>query len=231
MSFQPAPATTFAAIAALALFVSLAQWQGNRAEQKRALQATWDARAAEPPLVLTGAVRNPAPLLFRRVEARGEWIAAKQLFVDNRIHEGRAGFEVVTPLAIAGSKAVVLVDRGWIARDDALYPRHPEVPVPAGPVQVAGIASRPPERVLELSPQVVEGDTWQNLHIERFAQRSGLPLLPVVILADPPGAGLTAVRERPDAGISKHVEYELTWYALAATTLVLWLVLNTRRSP
>ena len=231
MSFHPRPVTTLAAIALLALLVSLGAWQGRRAEEKRALQATWDARAAEASIVLTGAVRDPAPLLFRHVEARGEWLAAKQIFIDNRIHAGRAGFEVVTPLAIAGSGAVVLVDRGWIARDDAIYPRHPEVAVPRGDVRVAGVASRPPARVLELSSQTVSGDTWQNLSIERYAASSGLPLLPVVILADPPGEGLVAAQERPDAGIAKHVEYQLTWYALAATTIVLWLVLNTRRSP
>jgi len=215
----------------LALFAWLGAWQGRRAEEKRVLQAAWDARAAEAPVVLTGAVGDPGPLLFRQVRAKGEWLAAKQIFVDNRIHEGRAGFEVVTPLAIAGSGAVVLVDRGWIARVDAIYPRHPDVEVPRGPVQVAGIATRPPARVLELSPQTVAGDTWQNLSIERYAASSGLPLLPVVILADPPGEGLVAAHERPDAGIAKHIEYRLTWYALAATTLVLWLVLNTRRSP
>ena len=215
----------------LALFVSLGAWQGRRAEEKRILQAAWDARAAEPPVVLTGAVQDAAPLLFRHVEARGAWLAAKQIFIDNRIHDGRAGFEVVTPLAIAGSGAVVLVDRGWIARDDSLYPRHPEVAVPAGEAHVAGVAARPPARVLELSSATVAGDTWQNLSIERYAAASGLPLLPVVILADSPGEGLAAAHERPDAGIAKHIEYQLTWYALAATTIVLWLVLNTRRSP
>ena len=215
----------------LALLVWLGAWQGRRAEEKRVLQASWDARAAEPPLVLTGAVGDPAPLLFRRVRAQGEWLAAKQIFIDNRIHEGRAGFEVVTPLAIAGSAAVVLVDRGWIARVDSIYPRHPEVAVPRGPVQVAGVATRPPARVLELSSATVAGDTWQNLSIERYAAASGLPLLPVAILADPPGEGLVAAQERPDAGIAKHIEYQLTWYALAATLVVLWLVLNTRRSP
>ena len=33
------------------------------------------------------------------------------------------------------------------------------------------------------------------------------------------------------SGIAKHLEYQLTWYALAATTLVLWIVLNARRTP
>lgn len=214
----------------LALLVSLGQWQGRRAEQKRALQATLEARVHEAPVVLTGSVADAAPLLFRRVRARGEFLPERQIFIDNRIHEGRAGFEVVTPLRLADGGAV-LVDRGWVARDAAIYPRHPAAAVPAGPVEVAGLATRPPEHVLELSAATVAGDTWQNLSIERYAAQSGLALLPVVVLAEPPGAGLLGTYERPDTGVAKHVEYQLTWYALAATTLVLWLVLNTKRAP
>ena len=215
----------------LALLVSLGQWQGRRAEEKRVLQATLEARAKEQPLDLTGPVADAASLLFRRVRARGEFLADRQLFIDNRIHEGRAGFEVVTPLRIAGAREVVLVDRGWIARDASIYPRHPAGPVPAGEVAVSGIAAQPPRRVLELSADTVQGDTWQNLNIDRVAVQTGLALLPIVVLADPPGEGLAGAHERPDTGIEKHLEYQLTWYALAATTLVLWLVLNTRRSP
>jgi cytochrome oxidase assembly protein ShyY1 len=37
------------------------------------------------------------------------------------------------------------------------------------------------------------------------------------------------VTEKPDAGVAKHVEYSLTWYALAATTLALWLAMNLKR--
>jgi surfeit locus 1 family protein len=181
--------------------------------------------------VLTGSVPDAEPLLFRRVRVRGEYVADRQLFIDNRIHAGQAGFEVVTPLRIAGVHDAVLVDRGWVARDAAIYPRHPAVTVPKGEVDVAGLAIQPPRRVLELSADTVEGDTWQNLHIDRIAKVTGLPLLPLVVLADPPGAGLEGAHERPDTGIEKHLEYRLTWYALAVTTLVLWLALNSKRTP
>ena len=213
----------------LALLVSLGNWQARRAEEKRALQSTLEARAGEAPVQLTGAVPDAAPLLFRHVRARGEWLGDRQIFIDNRIHGGRAGFEVVTPLRLEGTRDVVLVDRGWVARVDAIYPKHPAVQVPTGAAEVAGLATRPPGRFVELSSEVVAGDTWQNLSIERVAAATGLALLPVVILAEPPGAGLVAATERPDAGVEKHVEYELTWYSLAATVVVLWIVLNLRR--
>lgn len=213
-----------------ALLLWLGRWQLDRAGEKEARQALYDARLGESPVVLTGAVPDAQPLLYRRVRAAGEWIAARQIFVDNQIRDGRAGFNVITPLRLEGGDEAVLVNRGWIARNAAEYPRAPAVAVPAGRVEVAGLATRPPARYRELSPETVSGNVWQNLSIEKYAAASGLRLLPVVVLADTPGAGLAPVREKPDAGVAKHHEYALTWFALATTVLVLWLALNLRRT-
>ena len=91
---------------------------------------------------LTGAVPSAEPLLFRKVRVAGTWMADRQFYVDNRIREGRAGFYVVTPLAIEGSDAAVLVNRGWVARGPE-YPRPPRVVVPTGRTEVSGMAMRP----------------------------------------------------------------------------------------
>lgn len=222
--------TTLAAAALIALLVSLGRWQVNRAHEKEALQALFEARMHEAPVRLTGPVPSAQPLLYRRVEASGRWIADRQVFIDNQVRDGRAGFHVITPLALEGTKYAVLVNRGWIARD-AAYPRAPSVAVPEGRVEVAGMASLPPARYLELSGETVTGDVWQNLSLERYAARTGLAILPVVILDRAPPPGLAAVQAVPDAGMARHREYALTWFALALTTLGLWIALNLRRVP
>ena len=229
MSFQPRLLTTAAALAFVALTVSLGNWQRHRAEEKRERQATLEAREREAPVVLTGAVEDPQPLLYRKVRATGTFVAARQVFVDNQVVAGQAGFSVVTPLRLRGASDVVLVNRGWIARDGT-YPRAPGVPVPAGDVTISGVATQPPARFLELSGDTVAGNVWQNLSIARFRGITGLPTLPVVILADATTPGLVPVHERPDTGIERHVEYELTWFALAATALALWVALNLKRT-
>lgn len=221
--------TTAIAVATFALLAWLGSWQLGRADEKRGRQALFDARMRESPLVLTGSVPRPEPLLYRRVRARGTWIAEGQVLIDNRIREGRAGFHVVTPLRLEGQREAVLVNRGWIARGRD-YPAAPRVAVPSGPVEVSGIATLPPARVLELSPETVSGNVWQNLSIARYAQRMRLEVLPVVLLADTTAPGLVAVEEKPDAGVAKHLEYALTWFALAATVAALWIVLNVKRT-
>jgi surfeit locus 1 family protein len=229
LRFEPRPFVTIAAAAFIALTVGLGRWQAHRAQEKEARQALYEARMSEPPVQLTGAVRSPEPILFRRVRARGRWIPGRQVYVDNRVHEGKAGFEVITPLRIEPGEAVVLVDRGWVART-AAYPDAPPVAVPEGAAETTGLATVPNMRFIELSSQAISGSVFQNLTIDRFRAWSGLAVLPIVILDDHPGPGLAAVSERPDAGVAMHRQYEFTWFLLAATALALWIALNLRRA-
>lgn len=227
-SFRPRLVPTLAAVALVALTVSLGRWQVNRAEEKSTRQALLESRQAELPLRLTGSVASAEPLLYRRVIAAGEWLPQGQVFVDNQIHAGRAGFHVITPLRIAPD-AVALVNRGWIARGPE-YPAPPQVEVPRGAAEVTGLVSLPPARFLELSAEGITGDVFQNLSVERYREARRLPALPFVILADTPAPGLQPVREAARImGAEKHREYALTWFSLAATAAVLWVFMNLER--
>ncbi len=230
LAFTPGTWPTIGAAALIALTVWLGRWQTDRGDQKEALQAKLEARVNAPVLDLGRALpKTTDETLYRRVRAQGQWVPDGQFFVDNQVFEGRAGFHVITPLRIAGSPMMALVDRGWIERT-AAYPKAPQVDVPAGDVEVSGLVVLPPKHYLELSADTVAGNVWQNLSIERYRSATGRDVLPFIVDADIAPAGLTAVRERPDTGIERHREYSLTWYSLAATTLVLWIALNLRRA-
>ncbi|MEP7070572.1 MAG: SURF1 family protein, partial [Usitatibacter sp.] len=81
----------------------------------------------------------------------------------------------------------------------------------------------------ELGAATVQGDVWQNLSLDRYRGEAGIAILPLVILADAAAPGLAPVRDKPDTGVERHREYALTWFSLAATTLVLWIALNLKR--
>lgn len=228
VEFTPGFWPTVGAAIMIGLTLWLGRWQTDRGDQKEVLQALLEARARDPAVDLAVTPGAGDDILYRHVHAKGQFVAQGQFFVDNQVYEGRAGFHVITPFRIAGSRKTVLVDRGWVERT-AAYPKAPHVDVPGGEVQVAGMAWHPPRRYLELSSDTIEGDVWQNLSIERYRSLAKEPLLSFVVLADAAPEGLTAVHERPDTGIERHREYALTWYSLAATTLVLWLVLNVRK--
>ena len=208
----------------------LGRWQAGRAEEKQARQRLLEARLAEAPLQLAASSGPPDALVYRRVRAEGEWIEDGQIFVDNQVRDGRAGFHVITPLRIGGGETAVLVNRGWTPRTRE-YPAPPRIEVPGGRAQVEGIATVPTARFLELSAQTIDGRVWQNLSLDRYSERMRIRVLPVVVLADPAAPGLHAVAEKPDAGVLKHREYSLTWFSLAATLAGIWLFFTVRRRP
>lgn len=228
--FRPAIVPTVATIFAIVLFVAAGVWQHGRMEQKLALRAQIDsamARAAEP-LPATG---DWVPWRFRPIVAAGTFDAARQILLDNKVHDGRSGYDVVTPLALFDGR-MVLVDRGWVA-GGASRADLPVVPPPAGAVNVRGQVDFPPAAYIELEHDTVAGPVWQNLDLQRYAQATGLRVLPVVVLQTAPIDGAdTLVRDwpAPDLGADRHRIYMVQWFLFAAMAAALWLYFTFRRT-
>ncbi len=225
--FAPTPVPTIAAPIAFSLTAYLGHWQAGRAAEKRALQASFDARAVLPPIVLDAANQrlDARASIFRHARAQGEYDASGQFFVDNKSDGTTVGYHVITPLKLDTTK-ILLVNRGFVPRG-AAYPKPPVTAVPTGTVTVIGSLVLPSAKFLELGSQTpIEGNVWQNLTIERYREHTRQDVLPLMLLAQPTDAGLKSVVERPDAKADKHTEYMLTWYSLAATVLALWIFLN-----
>lgn len=218
-----------ATAAAIALFVSAGNWQKDRMHAKEAARAALDAAAALPAVPLPR-VDDWSPWRYRRVTTTGDWRGGAQVLIDNKVQGGRAGFHVVTPLALDDGR-VVLVDRGWIAAA-AGTSRVPDVPAPSGVATVTGRIALPSTRYVELGEGASTGRVWQNLDPARLAAASGLPLMPVVIEQDAAGApadGLARVWPAPDAGVDTHRVYMMQWYAFAALAGGLWIGFAVRR--
>src|SRR5690349_23163136 len=104
-------AFTVLTLAACVLFVCLGRWQWNRGTL-RAAQAEEFSRGAEQAVPL--GTRTLAQVeRFQRVRVSGHFDTAHQFLLDNRTYDGRAGYEVLTPLDRADN-ATILVDRGWV---------------------------------------------------------------------------------------------------------------------
>jgi len=231
---RPRALPTIAAIAAVVLCVAAGNWQRGRLHAKEALRARFDAAAHAEPVALGGLASDSdwAALRYLPVVATGEFVASRQILIDNKVHAGRAGFDVVTPLALADGRAV-LVDRGWTPQL-ASRSQLPEVPPPAGVVSVRGRLVLPPD-YFELQRVAPAGPVWQNLDPARYAAATGLRLLPVVIEdrgTPAPDDGLVREWPFPDFGADRHRIYMVQWYAFAALAAALWVWFNRpRRAP
>ena len=213
----------------LALTLWLGNWQSNRAETKRALQVQYDAALHAPAIHVGNEWLDSNSVLHRRLEVQGEFDDPHTILLDNRVHDGVAGYHVLTPLKIMGSTRAILVNRGWIAVGQTRA-QLPPTPSPTGRVKLEGMSADPVSRYVELSDQATQGRVWQNLDFARYVARTGLSLQPVLLLqTSTQKDGLIRDWPRPDSGISMHVSYAFQWYSLATTLVVLWLVLNVKR--
>lgn len=226
--FRPRVWPLLLATAACACAIALGNWQSRRAEDKRALGARLDAAMRAAPLELSGTA--PAgDYVLKHVAARGAFVPALTVFLDNKLRHGRPGYEVVTPLRLAGSEVHVMVDRGWL-QAAASRDTVPAVPTPSGEIRVEGLGLARLPHALEAGA-AEKGPVRQNLDLGAFAAQTGLRLAPLVIEQHSPADdGLLREWPRPDTGVEMHESYELQWYSLAVLAVVLGVVFAFRRA-
>jgi len=223
------------------------RWQLNRAAYKVDLQHRIEAAASAPPVrVQPEDAGDVQSLVWRPIEAVGRFDASQVVLLDNRLRDGVAGYEVLTPFVLSGSGRALLVNRGWVAAPPRRDQRPSVVP-PAGEVRLVGMATVPSARFMELRAGTDESGRWQNWTIERARERWGLDLLPYAMLQTGESVALEAVPgdrvggvdrddnlarvwPRPDVGIDKHRGYALQWFSFALVAIVVWLVLSLRRA-
>lgn len=216
---------TLAALVVMVVTASLGRWQLGRAQLKLDLQASIEARGAQPaldtPAVL--AVASTEALLHRQAQLQGQWVAAATVWLENRPMAGRSGFIVVTPLRLEGSERTVLVQRGWVPRDFQDRTRLPALDTPQGMVQVRGRLAPPPSRLFEPGA-AAPGPIRQNIELAAYARETGLALLDLSLLqTGDAGDGLLRDWPRFAADVSKHHGYAFQWFGLCALTGLLYV--------
>jgi surfeit locus 1 family protein len=224
--FRPTLWPTLGVAVVVALTLGFGNWQRHRVAEKEALHEQFEHAARQPPLELSAMLPDATALRFRQVRATGEFDAGAQLLIDNRIHSGRPGYEVVAPLRLANDR-YVLVDRGWVAQGSTRADL-PGVPPPAGVISVEGRINLPPARYLELKTDTGTGPVRQTLDIARTAAASRLPLLRFIVAPTDARDGLVRDWPPPDFGVEQHRSYMLQWYSLALLGCGLWLALSWR---
>lgn len=220
---RPLLLAVFAASLAVALigFLALGVWQVQRMGWKHALIARVEARLKAAPVAPPSRAQwtqiSEARDGYRRVRLSGRFLPDKQARSQAVTALG-AGAWVLVPLRTDAGD-YVLVNRGFVPA------QAQAAPVPAGRVEIEGLLriSEPKGGFLR-SNDPAHG-RWYSRDVAAILRAQGLPAeasAPYFIDAarDPssdawPRGGMTVVAFR-----DHHLSYALTWFGLAALTLV-----------
>ncbi len=217
----------------LSLFIALGMWQLNRAQEKEMIRDRILVRMQMPVVDLDSTAVVTDDLLFRKAEARGRYLPEYQIFLDNKVYNGRAGYHVLTPLRIRGADTLLLVNRGW-APWGLDRQRAPVEEPPSGDITIVGRLAKPARAPITLGDDgTPEGfaRVWQNFDVDRFRALSNAPVFALVMELENGSDPSDLVREWPtydDTWIQRHQAYAIQWFGVATLLLVL-AIINQRR--
>jgi surfeit locus 1 family protein len=225
---------TLLTVAAVAAFISLGHWQWSKGDL-RARQAEAFARGADTAEPLGPRMLSEVPR-FQRVRVKGRLDTTHQFLLDNRSNEGRAGYEVLTPLyREAAERGAILVNRGWVPFS-GFREKLPDVSFASqGDVEVTGRVDELPVQGLASGHAAPTADEpWPK--VTSFPQAKELsamlrfPLESRVLLldADQPN-GYVRQWQPPGMSADRHWSYGVQWYAFAVLAIVLWVILGMRK--
>lgn len=214
----------------VSLFVGLGIWQLQRAAEKAALYASFEAGAA-------GGLRTaPASLgdaRYRNLEVHGRYIANRQVLIDNMTHQGRVGYQVLTPFQIADVDRWLIVNRGWVVAP-ALRSQLPALDVDTLKRTISGKMDRLPRPGLRLEQAASVEESWPRVMVfptfEDLSEAFKKPLFDYQLLLDPERSdGFQRTWAPRVMGPDKHRAYAVQWFAFALVLVALFIVLNLRR--
>lgn len=227
--FEPKLWAIVLTIVATSVFFKLGQWQLSRAHEKEMQYEQIAQYTKQPTVSLPGSKVKLEDFQYREVEVRGEFISEHTIYLDNKTYKGQAGYHIITPLKISNSTLHVAVNRGWIptGNDRSILPSIPKI---ENNVEIIGMVTSADTKNLILSDTLKENQVWNNFNIQRYQEVTGLMMQPLMILqGNEENDGLIRSWTRPDSGGSKNIGYAVQWFSLAATTIIIFIVMNVKR--
>jgi cytochrome oxidase assembly protein ShyY1 len=221
------------ALATIALFCGLGQWQLGRAKQKEAmLAASQKVLTERTPLPLSSASDAGRAAEYDWTAGEGHFLAGPAILLDNQIRDGRVGVRAYRAFQpIEG--APLLVELGWLPVPGDR--RLPDVPLPHGTQALRGLLVPPPSAGISRAMPVRQASgslLATDLELESLTTALALPALAPRVLKLDPQLSLGYARDLdilPNTlPPERHLGYAVQWFGLALAVLVTALVLTLR---
>jgi surfeit locus 1 family protein len=206
-------------------------WQLGRADEKRALFAAFDHGAEAKTRLYPVTNTEAEQYLYQHFTLTGRYEPERQILLDNMIHDGQPGYQVLTPLIL--DTTAVLVNRGWLPAnpDRAVIP---DTAVTSKTRAVSGRLYRLPRSGYTLEPVALQPNSvWPRRllfpSVKEIVLHIGFPVHDYQLLLDPTDdEGYTRDWRPALMSPEKHLAYAIQWFMMAATILIIYIALNIR---
>jgi len=210
--------------------LALGTWQVQRLNWKNEIIAERAARRDAPPLASLPAQFDARKDEFRRVKVTGRFLHDKEIYLAARSFRGNAGYHVITPLAISAGH--LLVNRGWIPLERKA-PASRKVGNVEGEVAVEGYLRAETGPGWFTPKNEPDKNFWFWIDVATMARTHGIGKIePFYIEAGPaenPGGFPVGGQTRFEIP-NDHLQYALTWFAMALIGIVIYLLYHRRRA-
>jgi surfeit locus 1 family protein len=232
--FRPRLAPTLFTIPALLILLGLGTWQVQRLHWKEGLIAQRDRMVAALPIAPPQTLAEAQANQFRHVADDGVLLNDKEIYLAATSDSGESGYQVLTPLQETGGR-IVFVNRGFVPLElkDTAKRAAGEL---SGTVHIAGLLRVPPAQkpTFFLPDNRPDLDLWFWVDLPAMGEAAGFPnVAPFYIDADatpnPGGWPKGAVTRL--ALPNDHLQYAITWYALAVALIVIYILYHRRNPP
>jgi len=213
---------TLLTLAAVVLFVQLGRWQWQRAQQTRALAEQFGSGGQQ--LLELGARPTSALPRYTQVRLQGSYDGEHQFLLDNMSHDGRPGYEVLTPLRLGDGRTASRQQLPQVQFDSAPAQtptgRLDDLPVPGIALGHVAPAPAAPWPKLTSFPTIAD-----------LSAALGQPLQSRQLLLNPEQPfGYLRDWHPTGLGPTRHLSYAIQWWAFGALALVLYGYMNGRRA-
>jgi surfeit locus 1 family protein len=220
----PRPGLAALLLGAALVTAALGVWQIRRNVEKQAWIEAMRARLAAPPVDIASALADPDAFAFRRVTAEGQLRTEQSVLLDHESRGVHEGVHLLTPLAREGHERLLLVDRGFLASNEAEEFLRRDRAGSNPHTSVEGVIrplSREPLPATDVPPRS-RLLRWNRIHVAALERQLGEPLELALLVRGPQPGVESPVGELPEpASRVDHVQYAITWFAIAAIAAVI----------
>ena len=215
-------------ILAFLILLSLGFWQIARLKEKELFISSMQYNLSNPPVDLKTRSENP---LYSRIEVKGHFLPDKNIHLYGRksMSKEKDGYYLITPFQTSEDK-IILVARGWFAQKHKKRIND----IIDSSTEISGVTLPSEKNRLFVPGNDIANNIWFTLDLQQASQVLDLNLENFYLIMDSKSSNTSQFlkalsTERLLHIRNDHLEYAVTWFALAISLVVIVIVYYLRQ--